>query len=114
MNIFVAKLNPVTNGEDLASLFGAFGEVEFAKVIIDRETGRSKCFGFIEMNDEAAEQAIAGLDGSEFQGNTIVVKKAEPREDNRGGGGGRSKPRFDNRGGGGGGYGDRRPPRDNY
>lgn len=91
MNIFVARLSPDTTGEDLGNLFGAFGNVDFSKVIFDRETGNSKCFGFVEMTDDQdAKSAIDGLDGTEFQGNTIVVKEANPREDrrpsNRGGG----------------------------
>ena len=100
MNIFVAKLNYGTTSEALRELFETIGEVSSAKVIIDRYTGKSKCFGFVEMdNDEEAQRAIDQLNDKEFEGNVIVVKKARPREDNRRGGGGGY-----NRGGGGGGY----------
>ena len=98
MNIFVAKLSFSTDSAGLRAAFEQFGEVEAANVIMDRETGRSKGYGFVEMaddNDGAA--AINALDNSDFDGNTIAVKKAEPRE-SRGGGGGGTR-------GGGGGYG---------
>lgn len=101
MNIFVAKLSSETSSDDLNELFSAYGNVSSAKVIIDRETGYSKRFGFVEMDDDnEAYEAIENLNESEVQGSTIVVKKARPRtegSDNRGGGGGY-------RGGGGGGY----------
>jgi len=106
MNIFVAKLNYDTVEEDLRSAFEGYGEVESVKIIMDKFTGRSKGFGFVEMpNDDDGYKAIQGLNDTEMDGRTIVVKKAEPRErrdNNRGGGGGGY-----NRGGGGGGY-DRR------
>jgi RNA recognition motif-containing protein len=89
MNIFVAKLNPRTNDASLHDLFQEYGEVASAKVIFDRETGNSKGYGFVEMPDETeALQAIEALNDSEFEGNSIVVKKARPKEDNprRGGG----------------------------
>ena len=96
MNIFVAKLDYSVQDSDLRQLFEAFGTVDSAKVIMDRDTGRSKGFGFVEMpEDEEAQNAINDLDGQDLKGRQIVVKKARPREDNRGGGG------F-NRGGGGG------------
>lgn len=102
MNIFVAKLSYGTTGEELQSLFEQYGDVDSAKVIMDRETGRSKGFGFVEMpNEEEGQSAIDELNDSELDGRTIVVKKANPP----GGGGGRGG--F-NRGGGnrgGGGYG---------
>jgi RNA recognition motif-containing protein len=91
MNIFVAKLNFDTQESDLRHAFEEFGEVDSAKIIMDKFTGRSKGFGFVEMpDDEAAQNAINDLNDTEFDGRTIVVKKAEPRErrDNRGGGGG--------------------------
>ncbi len=97
MNIFVAKLDYNTESETLQDLFQQFGEVESAKVISDRETGRSRGFGFVEMpNDEEGNAAIEALNGTELDGREIVVKEARPREE-RGGGGGY-------RGGGGGGY----------
>ncbi|NLR90482.1 MULTISPECIES: RNA recognition motif domain-containing protein [Flammeovirga] len=104
MNIFVAKLNYETQEDSLRTLFESFGEVASAKIIFDRETERSKGFGFVEMpNDEEGMNAINQLNESELDGRTIVVKEARPRENNGGGRGG-----F-NRGGGGynrgGGYG---------
>lgn len=107
MNIFVAKLDYNTTSEDLHEVFTQFGEVTSAKIIFDRETGRSKGYGFVEMaEDDAGSAAIESLNGSTLDGREIVVKKAEPRE-NRGGGGGfnRGGGRGGfNRGGGGGGY----------
>jgi RNA recognition motif-containing protein len=101
MKIFVAKLNYDTDSSTLREVFEQFGQVQSADVINDRETGRSKGFGFVEMsNDGEATAAINALDGTDLDGKTIVVKKAEPREsDSRGGGG--------NRGGGYGGGGNR-------
>ncbi len=103
MNIFVAKLNFDTHEEDLQAYFEGFGAVDTVKIIMDKFTGRSKGFGFVEMpNDEEAQNAIDGLNDTEIDGRTVVVKKAEPRErrdNNRGGGGGGYRG-----GGGGGGY----------
>jgi len=102
MNLFVAKLSYSTTNDELQSAFEAYGDVDSARIIMDRETGRSKGFGFVEMpNDDQANAAIEGLNESELDGRTIVVKVAEDRG-NRGGGGGGG--RFDRRGGGGGGY----------
>ena len=98
MNIFVAKLNFDTQEMDLQEAFEEYGAVDSVKIVMDKFTGRSKGFGFVEMpNDKEAQAAIDGLNGVELDGRTIVVKVAEARE-NRGGGGGY------NRGGGGGGY----------
>ncbi len=98
MNIFVARLSYDTTGEELQSLFEQYGDVDSAKVIMDRETGRSKGFGFVEMpNDAEGLSAIAELNDSEIDGRNIVVKKANPP----GGGGGGGRGGF-NRGGGGG------------
>ncbi len=95
MNIFVARLDYSVQDDELRQLFEAFGTVDSAKVIMDKDTGRSKGFGFVEMpEDNEVQNAINDLDGQELKGRNIVVKKARPREDNRGGG-------F-NRGGGGG------------
>ena len=124
MNLFVAKLSPSTTGEDLQEIFSAFGEVTSAKIIMDKETGNSKGYGFVEMaNDEEAKAAIAALNATEVGGKEIVVKEANAREErprssgggqrggfrsggfqSRGGGGGGYQRRDDNRGGGGGGY----------
>ena len=80
MNIFVAKLNYRTSSEALESLFAEYGEVTSAKVIMDRDTGRSKGFAFVEMaTEEAGMAAISGLNETTFDGQTIVCKKAEPR-----------------------------------
>ncbi len=85
MNIFVAKLSWNTQSEDLREAFEAFGEVSSANVIMDKETGRSRGFGFVEMdNEDEALAAIEELNNSELDGRTIVVKKAEPRKENRG------------------------------
>lgn len=99
MNIFVAKLDYNTQEADLRSAFEQYGEVSSAKIIMDRDTGRSKGFGFVEMPDDAqALAAIEELNDSTLDGRNIVVKKALPREnsrgDFRGGGGGFRKPRY--------------------
>lgn len=82
MNIFVAKLSSSTSSEDLRELFEEYGEVESARVIIDKYTGNSKRFGFIEMkNENEALKAIKELDECEYDNSQIVVKKARPRND---------------------------------
>lgn len=96
MNIFVAKLNYSTTVETVEEIFGQFGEVDSAKIIFDRDTGRSKGFGFVEMpNDEEAREAINSLNDTEVDGRSIVVKEAEerPRNNDRRGGGGYSRDR---------------------
>ncbi len=104
MNIFIAKLNFSTQSEDLQDVFEAFGTVDSAKVITDQFTGKSRGFGFVEMpDDDEAMNAIKDLNDSELDGNTIVVKKAEPRGDRRGGGN-RGGGNRDRGGYGGGGY----------
>lgn len=96
MNIFVAKLDYSLQESDLQELFQGFGEVKSVKIIKDNFDGRSKGYGFVEMpQDEEALAAIEDLNGTEIEGREIVVKKAKPRENNRGSGG-------YNRGGGGG------------
>lgn len=81
MNIFVAKLNFKTRKEDLEKAFSQYGQVSSAKVITDRDTGRSKGFGFVEMpNDEEANKAIAALNESELDGRTIVVKPGNAKQ----------------------------------
>ena len=80
MNIFVAKLNYATSEDALRQAFEEFGTVDSAKVIMDRDTQRSKGFGFVEMpNDDEGNQAISSLNETELDGRTIVVKKANPR-----------------------------------
>jgi RNA recognition motif-containing protein len=82
MNIFVAKLSSRTKSEDLEQLFSKFGEVSSAKVVIDRQTGFSKRYGFVEMPDEqAAYEAIDKLNDTELDGSQIVVKMSVPRAD---------------------------------
>ena len=103
MNIFVAKLNYDTIEDDLRAAFEQFGEVTSCSIAHDKMSGRSKGFGFVEMsNDDEAQSAIDALNETDFDGRTIVVKKAEPREarDSRGGGG--YGGGGGNRGGGGG------------
>ena len=103
MNIYVSNLSFNVQDEDLREFFTEYGEVTSAKVITDRETGKSRGFGFVEMSDdESAKKAIAELDQATVDGRTIRVTEAKPKED-KGGGGGRSGGGF--RGGnGGGGY----------
>jgi len=80
MNIFVARLNFKTRREDLEQAFAQFGQVASAKIVKDRETGRSKGFGFVEMpNDDEANKAIVALNQTELDGRTIVVKPANPK-----------------------------------
>lgn len=80
MNIFVAKINFKTKQEDLESAFLQFGAVTSCKIIRDKETGRSKGYGFVEMpNDAEANNAIAALDEKEFDGKVIAVKPANPK-----------------------------------
>ncbi len=80
MNIFVAKLNFKTKKEDLEAAFAQYGQVTSCKIVRDKETGRSKGFGFVEMpNDEEANSAIAALHEKEMDGRAIVVKPANPK-----------------------------------
>ncbi len=91
-NLYVGNLSYNCTADDLRELFSQHGNVSSAQVVSDRETGRSRGFGFVEMSD-GGEAAIGALNGAEFQGRTLTVNEARPRES---GGGGR---------GGGGGYG---------
>jgi RNA recognition motif-containing protein len=87
--LFVAKLSFDTTNDSLQTLFAQYGTVTSAQVIVDRDTNRSKGFGFVEMQDDAAAQAaIAALDNQEFEGRIIAVSVARPREDRPQGGGG--------------------------
>jgi RNA recognition motif-containing protein len=80
--LFVGKLSYDTTNDTLQALFAQFGKVVSAQVIMDRDTNRSKGFGFVEMEDQAeAQKAINELDGKEFEGRTIAVSVAKPRED---------------------------------
>jgi len=106
MNIFIAGLSYSITDADLNDLFGEYGDITSAKVIMDRETGRSKGYGFVEMDDEGAGQkAIDELNGAEYDGRTISVSVARPRAEGGGGGQRRSGGGFNrSRGGNGGGY----------
>ena len=87
--LYVGNLTFGTDDQGLAAMFAEHGNVHRAQVVTDRETGRSRGFGFVEMeSDQAAANAVAALDGSMVEGRTIVVNIAKPREDRGGGGGG--------------------------
>lgn len=94
MSIYVGNLSYEVTQEDLSEVFAEYGTVKRVQLPTDRETGRPRGFGFVEMSEEAEETAaIEALDGAEWMGREIKVNKAKPREDRRSGGGG-------NRGGG--------------
>ena len=80
MNIYIGNLNYAVGEDQLQGAMEDFGAVNSVKIIVDRETGRSKGFGFVEMdNEEDARRAIEELNGAEFEGRTMVVKEARPR-----------------------------------
>ena len=94
MNIYVGNMPYAMTAEELKALFAAYGDVADARLVIDRDTGRVKGFGFVEMNNKAeAEAAIQALNGTEQGGRTLVVNEARPREPRRGGFGGHGAPR---------------------
>jgi cold-inducible RNA-binding protein len=96
-NIFVGNLSFGATEDAIRSMFEAYGTVDRVNVVTDRETGRARGFGFVEMSvDAEAERAIAGLNGKDLDGRTLNINEARPKEDRGGGGGGY-------RGGGGGG-----------
>jgi RNA recognition motif-containing protein len=102
-NIYVGNLPFQTTSDDLRELFAQHGTVTRAQIVSDRETGRSRGFGFVEMS-EGGDAAIAALNGTEFQGRTLTVNEARPREDRpQGGGGGGGYGGGGRRGPGGGG-----------
>lgn len=104
MNIYIAGLNFSTTDADLNDLFSEYGEVSSARVITDRETGRSRGFAFVEMPDDtAAQKAIDELNGAEYDNKTISVNVARPREERPRTGGGGNRDRRS-----GGGYNSRR------
>ncbi len=104
-NIYVGNLVWDATADDLLALFQSFGAVARAQVITDRETGRSRGFGFVEMdNDQEAQTAIDNLNGTPFRGRPLTVNEARPREDRGGGGGGGGRGGYGG-GGGRGGYG---------
>jgi RNA recognition motif-containing protein len=87
--LFVGSLSWDTNDEGLRNAFAGYGEIEEAVVISDRDTGRSRGFGFVTFeDDEAADKAVAALNGTELDGRTIRVDVAQAKQRNRGGGGG--------------------------
>ena len=103
MNIYVGNLSYGVSDDNLREVFEAYGTVSSAKVITDKYSGRSKGFGFVEMdNDAEANAAIEQLDGAEIDGRAVKVNEARPKEDNRGGG--RGNRGGGGYGGGGGGY----------
>src|SRR3982750_153373 len=105
--LYVGNLSYEVDSSELEQMFGAHGQVLSAQIINDRDTGRSKGFGFVEMaNDDEAEAAIAALNGQQHGGRALTVNEARPKED-RGGGGGGGRGGFGGGGGGGrgGGYG---------
>ena len=100
--LYVGNLSFRVSSEDLQEHFATAGEVTSANVVMDRETGRSRGFGFVEMaSEDAANNAIAQFNGQEYDGRNMVVNEARPRDDSRGGGGGGGRGGR----GGGGGYG---------
>jgi len=105
-NLYVGNLSYNCTADDLRELFSQHGNVSSAQVVSDRETGRSRGFGFVEMSD-GGEAAIGALNGAEFQGRTLTVNEARPRESGGGGrgGGGGYGGGGGGRSGGGGGYG---------
>lgn len=95
MSIYVGNLSYEVTQDDLTAIFAEYGSVKRVQLPMDRETGRMRGFGFVEMSsDDEETAAIEALDGAEWMGRDMRVNKAKPREDNRSGGG--------NRGGGGG------------
>jgi RNA recognition motif-containing protein len=88
MNLFVANLDFGMDDDDLRSVFEPYGEVQSAKVILHRDTGRSRGFGFVEMEDASARQAIDALTDQPINGRTLVIKEAEERRERSSGGGG--------------------------
>ena len=102
LNIYVGNLSYDTTDRDLEEAFAKHGAVSSARVVMDRDTGRARGFGFVEMPNKAeGDAAIAAMNGTQLQGRTLNVNEARPREDRRGGGGGGGY----GGGGGGGGYG---------
>mgnify|MGYP001231148696 CR=1 FL=1 len=116
-NIFVGNLSFNTNEDELRQLFESYGQVDRVSIMTDRDTGRSRGFGFVEMaSNEDGEKAITALNGSQVGGRTINVNEARPKTERSGGGGGgygggggggRDRGDRGGRGGGGGGRRDR-------
>ena len=102
MKIYVGNMSFDSTQDSLESLFSNYGEVQEVAVITDRETGRPRGFAFVTMDDNGGKEAIEALNETEFEGRSLVVNEAKPREPRGGGGGGGGS-----RGGGGGGGRDR-------
>jgi RNA recognition motif-containing protein len=88
MKLYVGNLSYSVNDSVLKELFGAFGNVESARVISDRDSGQSKGFGFVEMSDADAQKAMSALNGKDQDGRALKVNEAKPQEPRSGGGGG--------------------------
>ncbi len=118
MNIYISNLSYNVNDGDLRELFEEYGQVSSAKVITDKFSGRSRGFGFVEMdNDEEGKKAIEELNQAEYDGKVISVAVARPRTEEHGTGGGGGRRPFSGgqrNGGGGGGYNSGRGPRKSY
>ncbi|HEX5033066.1 MAG TPA: RNA-binding protein, partial [bacterium] len=94
MKLYVGNLSYTVTNQGLEDLFAEYGAVRSAQVIMDRDTGRSKGFGFVEMTEaNAAREAIKNLSEKEIEGRTLTVNEARPREERSGGGGGGSRGR---------------------
>lgn len=92
MKIYIGNMSYDTTEEKLRQAFEGYGEVVSVNIIMDRDSGRPKGFGFIEMaGQDEAQAAISGLNGQEMDGRTVNVNEAKPKTDNRGGGGGRGR-----------------------
>ncbi len=105
-NIFVGNLDFNTTEDELRQLFEAHGQVDRVSILTDRDTGRSRGFGFVEMSSaEDGEKAIAALNGAQIGGRTLNVNEARPKPERSGGGGGGGGGRGRERSGGGGGRG---------
>ncbi|HXF39777.1 MAG TPA: RNA-binding protein [Blastocatellia bacterium] len=111
MRIFVGNLSYQTTEDQLTDLFSEVGQVESATIVTDRDTGRSRGFAFVEMDKDAAAQAIEKFNGVELNGRAINVNEARPRPERSFGSGGGAGGRGGYGGGGGGGRGQRREPR---
>lgn len=111
-NIYVGNLSFRATEDDVRNAFSAHGEVASVNIIMDRESGRSRGFAFVEMpNSDDAGSAIEAVNGQEIDGRSVTVNEARPREDRPRGGGGGGRYRDDRGGGGGGRYSDDRSPR---